>query len=396
MPSFIFLYALMAACSTTTPSQEDVDFYAGRCPGLTAAQIADGWLSLFDGSTLYGWRKEGVAGWQVVDGAIHVDSGKIELLRTAVQFDDFELKLEFKAPPETNSGIFIRTKPRPTTATDGCIEINIAPEATHPFPTGSIAGRQKASGVELRAGFNSMTIRAVGDTIHVDVNSKRVTEFTSSSLLRRGYIGLQHNSGKVQFRNIAIRPLGLNSMFNGRDLKGWNTEQKLASEFLVEHGTLNMKNGRGQLESVNQFANFVFSSHVRTNAKGLNSGVFFRCIPGEMMNGYESQIQNQFSDDDRTKPKDCGSGGIFRRLPARIVNASDNKWFAKTIVADGGTMCVWINGLLVADWTDTRKPHANPRKGRRLEKGTVILQGHDPTTDLSFKEMRIRELKPRK
>ena len=395
MSNFIFCSALLIACFATQTPGEDVDFYAGRCPGLSAAQIASGWLSLFDGETLYGWRKQGQAEWRVVEGAIHVDSGATELLRSAVQFDDFELKLEFKAPPNTNSGIFIRTKPRPTSATDGCIEINIAPQ-TDPFPTGSFVSRKKASDVDLKPGFNSMTIRAEGDTVHVDVNGKRVNELTDGRFPGRGYIGLQHKTGKVQFRNIVIRPLGLEAMFNGRDLEGWNLEQKLESEFLVEQGVLRMKSGRGQLESVSQFANFIFSSHVRTNASGLNSGVFFRCIPGEMMNGYESQIQNQFSDDDRTKPKDCGSGGIFRRAPARIVNASDKKWFAKTIVADGGTMCVWVNGLLVADWSDTRKAHANPRNGRRLEKGTIILQGHDPTTDLSFKEIRIRELNPRK
>jgi hypothetical protein len=45
----------------------------------------------------------------------------------------------------------------------------------------------------------------------------------------------------------------------------------------------------------------------------------------------------------------------------------------------------------VADWTDTRAPHANPRKGLRQEPGTIMLQGHDPTTDLSFRNLRIAE-----
>ncbi len=48
--------------------------------------------------------------------------------------------------------------------------------------------------------------------------------------------------------------------------------------------------------------------------------------------------------------------------------------------------------LRVADWTDTRKPDPNPRNGLRLEAGTIQIQGHDPTTDLSFRNLRIGEM----
>jgi hypothetical protein len=46
----------------------------------------------------------------------------------------------------------------------------------------------------------------------------------------------------------------------------------------------------------------------------------------------------------------------------------------------------------VVDWTDEREPADNPREGRRLEAGHLILQGHDPTTDLNFRNLRIAEL----
>ena len=36
----------------------------------------------------------------------------------------------------------------------------------------------------------------------------------------------------------------------------------------------------------------------------------------------------------------------------------------------------------------------NARNGCRLEKGPISLQGHDPTTDLSFRNLRIAELPP--
>ena len=55
-------------------------------------------------------------------------------------------------------------------------------------------------------------------------------------------------------------------------------------------------------------------------------------------------------------------------------------------------MAVWVNGVQVSDWTDTRKPDPNPRRGLRLEAGTIMIQGHDPTTDLSFRNLRIVEM----
>jgi hypothetical protein len=93
---------------------------------------------------------------------------------------------------------------------------------------------------------------------------------------------------------------------------------------------------------------------------------------------------------------DCGTGGIFRRQDARRVVADDLVWFFKTMVVDGPHMAVWVNGYQVLDWTDTRPPDPNPRKGLRLEPGTIMIQGHDPTTNLSFRRLRAVELTPRR
>jgi hypothetical protein len=99
-----------------------------------------------------------------------------------------------------------------------------------------------------------------------------------------------------------------------------------------------------------------------------------------------------FRDGDRTKPADFGSGGIYRRQPARRVVADDRKWFHKTVVADGPHMAVWVNGHQVSDWTDERPPHESAREGFREGGGAIAIQGHDPTTDLLFRNLRAVEL----
>src|SRR5262245_31659661 len=81
-------------------------------------------------------------------------------------------------------------------------------------------------------------------------------------------------------------------------------------------------------------------------------------------------------------------GAIYRRQPARKGVAKDGEWFTLTVVAHGRHLATWVNGIQVADWTDNRKPADNARNGFRAEKGPVSIQGHDPTTDLSFRNIR--------
>ncbi|MDB5337996.1 MAG: hypothetical protein JWN70_3615, partial [Planctomycetaceae bacterium] len=39
----------------------------------------------------------------------------------------------------------------------------------------------------------------------------------------------------------------------------------------------------------------------------------------------------------------------------------------------------------------TRKPDLNPRNGLRIQAGHFSLQGHDPTTNLDFRNFRLTE-----
>jgi hypothetical protein len=91
---------------------------------------------------------------------------------------------------------------------------------------------------------------------------------------------------------------------------------------------------------------------------------------------------------------DYGTGAIYRRQPARFQVAKDREWFTMTVAAHGNHMAVWVNGIQVTDWTDNRPPSDNARNGCKLNlgKGPISLQGHDPTTDLNFRNIRIAEL----
>lgn len=143
---------------------------------------------------------------------------------------------------------------------------------------------------------------------------------------------------------------------------------------------------RGQIELQQSFQDFCLRAEVMTLSPKTNSGIFFRCIPGESMNGYECQVNNSFIED-RRRPADSGTGAIFRRQAARAVLADDNQWAHVTLVADGPHISSWVEGIQVVDWTDTRKPDENPRVGLRLEGGSIILQAHDPDCKAKFRKL---------
>lgn len=357
-------------------------------------ELAEGWISLFDGQTLFGWKHEDKADWRVEDGAIVVEQGDICLLVTTAQYSDYVLRLQFRCAPQTNSGVFLSTVMDPTEVTRDCYELNIA-GADNPFPTGSLVGRKAVAEDLNRSDWQDYEVRVEQGHVVVQLDGRQVLEYTDPEPIARGYIGLQHNQGRVEFRDIELKPLGLQSLFNGANLEGWKTYPEMPSKFTVdaEKQVLNVMDGRGQLETEQLFGDFILQLECMTHAPQLNSGIFFRCIPGEQMNGYECQIHNGYREGDRTKPVDCGTGGFFRRQDARRVVADDLEWFHMTLVANGPHMAAWVNGCQVSDWTDTRDPDPNPRKGLRLESGTIMIQGHDPTTNIDFRNLRIAELR---
>ena len=382
------LFLLIALASASVRAEE--------LNKLTAQEIADGWILLFDGESTFGWTPATQADWKVADGVISVSSGEAGLLCTNSEFSDYVLKLDFRCPQGTNSGVFLRTPMKPKDPKSDCYELNIADDSISPFPTGSFVGRQKANGSFDTTKWRSYEITARGGHFLIKIDGETALDYTDPQPVGRGHIGLQLNMGRVEFRNVKLKPLSLAPIFNAKDLTGWKVFPDKKSVFSVTpEGALNVKDGNGQIESEGQYADFVLQLDVFSNGKHLNSGIFFRSIPGEFWNGYESQIRNEYSDGDRSKPVDFGTGAIYRRQAARKVVADDFTWFTKTLVVTGPHMAVWVNGYQVTDWTDTRAPHDNPRNGLRLAKGTILIQGHDPTTDLSFRNIRIAEIPAR-
>jgi hypothetical protein len=332
---------------------------------------------LFDGETTFGWKIDGEA--KVEDHALVLGGDKETTARATTGFDQLQTQFEFRTQA-----------PREGSGAPSLSWWNGGPSVKFPPAKGDGAGW----------GHGALHIGA-----HNEQCELRPAE-GAAELLRRdlpsgrtagpAHITFHVPAGtRLWVRNLRLKPEGLKSIFNGKDLTGWKEVKtnRTKSQFTVtDKGELNIKNGPGDLHTEGQWDDFVLQLDVFSNGEHLNSGVFFRCLPDEFWSGYEAQIRNQWKDDDRTKAVDYGTGGIYNRQPARKVVSSDKEWFTMTIAAEGNHLAVWVNGYQTADYTDTRPPHRSARNGNKIDKGTVSLQGHDPTTDLSFRNIRIAEL----
>jgi hypothetical protein len=364
---------------------------------LTAKEIADGWILLFDGETTFGCSIEG--GAKVADGVLLLGGDKKSSVRTTTEFQDYSVKFE---------GLHSSEKLAFHPGFDGRGRTHLHNYATF-SPVGSrfwYTGHLKVSGSD---GTENSFYWKRGSSGGGTPGKVMLEPWGASRIVLTTDPDLQ-----VSLRTIKLRPLNLIPLFNGKDLDGWKEFPGKKSKVTVENGEINIKNGPGDLQTVGKYKDFVLQLECKSNGKHLNSGIFFRCKDGEYQNGYEAQIHNKFlatpkkyqieEYDSKTNKligkkemeftaADYGTGAIYRRMPARKEVAKDGEWFTMTIVAHGNHIATWVNGVQVVDWTDNRPKHDNPRNGCRLEAGHISIQGHDPTTDLSFRNIRIAELK---
>jgi hypothetical protein len=358
---------------------------------LPIERTEQGWIRLFDGHTLFGWAIGGNANFRVEDESIVADQGENCLLTTSTQWGDYELNLQFQCDENTNSGVFVRTTLDPQSVKTDCYEVNIAPPS-NPFPTGGVVERSKGETFQTDPEkWHTMNILCDGATLRVTIDGTVTCELDDATQPTSGYIGLQHREGRIAFRDIQLRPLGLKNLL-ADGLEGWTVREGMDGEYRInDEGHLVVDGGKQQLETDAVFGDFVMLADYKMDDPKSNSGLFFRAIPGDEMMGYECQVSNELIDGNPLKPADCGAGGIFRRQDARVVAGEPGRWNSILLVAKGNHFATWVNGVQVTDVVDTRKADENPRRGLRLEPGSIIVQGHDKTTQATYRQIAVSE-----
>jgi len=187
-----------------------------------AAPPEGGWVELFNGKDLSGWRAHGKEKWVVENGAIMGEAvtDKYGYLVTEKTYKDFELRVKFKCDAAGNYGVFLRSRITGEGKWGPDIEgtqVEIDPSRD----TGGIyesAGREwiaRNTEASARAtkpyDWNQMEITARGNHIVTRVNGVEIVDFTDPApRFIEGVIGLQLHSGgggKIHFKDIEIRAL---------------------------------------------------------------------------------------------------------------------------------------------------------------------------------------------
>ena len=175
-------------------------------PTLAIAQ-AGGFTTLFDGSSLDGWRVLGNANWELSEGAVSANSGNGYLV-SEESYGDFELSLEFWVDTPANSGIFIRCSDPQSVNDRNSYEVNIYDtRADQTYRTGGIVHLAAPSAVINSGGqWNTYQITALGSRLVVNLNGTQTVD-TTDEQFTSGPIALQYGAGIVRFRNVRIRSL---------------------------------------------------------------------------------------------------------------------------------------------------------------------------------------------
>jgi len=182
--------------------------------GCTQQLSRTGWVTLIDGETgLENWNRVGGANWRAEGGAIVADKSTTKgssFLVTKNSYKDFEIRAEFYAESNTNSGIFIRCTDSSKITADNAYEVNIWD--TRPDPSYGTAAIVNVAKVPVpiiyKAGgkWNTFQITAKGPEMNVVFNGV-VTVNVRDSKLAEGPFALQYAGGPIKWRKVQVKPL---------------------------------------------------------------------------------------------------------------------------------------------------------------------------------------------
>jgi Domain of Unknown Function (DUF1080) len=191
---------------------------AFACAGMwsappAGAQGAAGTV-LFDGKSLDNFNKVGDANWRIEDGAVVADKG-VGFLVTKNPYTDFQLRIEFWADEDVNSGIYMRCADPEKITDTTCYEANIYDKRPDPtYGTGAIVHLAKIEQMPKVGGkWNTYEITAKGPELTVVLNGQTTVQGLRDEKLKSGPIALQYGAsvvkdkGVIKFRKVEIKPL---------------------------------------------------------------------------------------------------------------------------------------------------------------------------------------------
>ena len=183
------------------------------------------------------------------------------------------------------------------------------------------------------------------------------------------------------------------SLFNGKDLTGWQDRNGNASKWEVVDGNLQGKKKLGDIWSKERFADFVLSLEFKTTG---NSGIFFRTDnpKNPVQTGIEVQVERP------NGPNKHSVGALYDLVPPKKNNATKG-WNKVKITAKDNMITIEMNGEIIygMDLNKWTEPNKNPDGSKNKFKtplkdfkreGHIGFQDHGHL--VSYRNIKIKKL----
>lgn len=196
----------------TMPNGKKYSFTGNRAPSLeqTGAVSWGAPIKLISGKGTDGWHASGAKNQWVVENGVLKSAASGSNLITDQQFTDFKLHIEFKYPPHSNSGVYLR----------GRYEVQVEDGLEEPSNVGIggiygyiIPNQRFTKGPNE---WQTYDITIIGRRVTVVANGKTIVcdqvipGITGGALDSKegepGPIMLQGDHGPIEYRNIVITP----------------------------------------------------------------------------------------------------------------------------------------------------------------------------------------------
>lgn len=196
------------------------------CSAAAGGEPPRGFVSLFNGKDLAGWKATGKKEvWSAEGGAIVVQGGGGGWLLTEREFANFELHVKYKMPKGGNSGVALRTPDSGDPAYAG-MEIQLIDDVGWPGKladwqhTGSIYNVAPARKINNKpvGEWNQMRIVCKGRQVTIEQNGDVLVDANLDDYKKdfkrhpgltrdKGHVGFQSYNVRVEFKDVFIREL---------------------------------------------------------------------------------------------------------------------------------------------------------------------------------------------
>ena len=189
--------------------------------GASKSQKSNGWISLFDGRSLNGWKVGANPETFSVDSGMIRVNGKVAHLFydgevSDHNFKNFHFKAEVLTKPGSNSGIYFHVPYQERGFPSAGLEVQVNNSHTDWRRTGSLYAINDVRETYVKDNeWYTQEIIVVGKSVTVKLNGKTVMEYTQPQsvegkrIISNGTFALQGHDPKstVYYRNIQVKLL---------------------------------------------------------------------------------------------------------------------------------------------------------------------------------------------